>query len=264
MLLNEASLNHTFRCAFVASVHIHAPPSADSFRLVSNPRSEGSDDSKSFDASVESFDPDTALDDDDAASATSYDPEDPESRESECSFDPGREEGNAEAAGEEGEQDSVCGLDENLKEIRNSISADAMHRTLPSTATSKLQRSSPPPTMVYNCRTSSFLSHMEPIRVQGLVLALLMVFLAVVAVKVSSAGQVSVEPRSDGVLTETVGCRIRPEAATAALINGEGVAEYGLSLSKSHDVVSDVESDHGPGKGESRSIVRGLQIDLLD
>jgi hypothetical protein len=79
----------------------------------------GSDDDKSFDASEESFDPDNVPDDEDAASAASFDPESAGSKlASEKSFDPDRE---------EDEQD-LSGFEDESKANVATISADVAQR----------------------------------------------------------------------------------------------------------------------------------------
>ena len=92
----------------------------------------GSDDDKSFDASEESFDPDNVPDDEDAASAASFDPESAGSKvTSEKSFDPDRE---------EDEQD-LSGFEDESKANVATISADVAQRV-----SSPLAASCPTPT----------------------------------------------------------------------------------------------------------------------
>ena len=98
-------------------------------------KEEGSDDEKSFDASEDSFDPDQVPDDDDAASAASFDPERAGSRlASEKSFDPDRD--------PDDEQDLSGFDDEQRKDVAN-ISVDVAKRAmdyLNLTANAELQK----------------------------------------------------------------------------------------------------------------------------
>ena len=104
-------------------------------RPTTHRKEEGSDDEKSFDASEDSFDPDQVPDDDDAASAASFDPERAGSRlASEKSFDPDRD--------PDDEQD-LSGFDDEQRKDVATISVDVAHRVmadLNSTAKAELQK----------------------------------------------------------------------------------------------------------------------------